>query len=73
MNKQCSYRKMLCSSFRFIEAVREPRTVFIYNNLMFVLLGHICELLAGTSFEELVQSEIFDKVNISQTENELSY
>ena len=34
----------------------------MYNNLMFTLLGHITELLAGRSWEELVQTEIYDKV-----------
>lgn len=47
---------------RFTEGTYEPRTTFLYNNLMFVLLGHVAELLAGRNFEDLVQTEIFDKV-----------
>ena len=53
--------RLLCS--RFIEGVEEPRTSFRYNNLMFMLQGHITELLAGRSWEQLVQTEIFDKVH----------
>ena len=47
---------------RFIEGVEEPRTTFRYNNLMYTLQGHITELLVETSWEELVQTEIYDKV-----------
>ena len=34
----------------------------MYNNLMYTLQGHITELLAGTRWEELMQTEIYDKV-----------
>ncbi len=43
----------------------EPRTSFLYNNLFFVLLGHIAELMEGRTWEELVQTEVFDKVKES--------
>ena len=49
-------------SLRFIEGVEEPRTSFSYNNLMYTLQGYITELLAGSSWEELVQTELYDKV-----------
>ena len=36
----------------------------MYNNVMFTLQGHFTELLAGTTWEQLVQTEIYDKVNL---------
>ena len=50
---------------RFLEGVEEPRTSFRYNNLMYMLLGYVTEQLAGTKWEQLVQTECFDKVSLS--------
>ena len=44
-----------------------PNEVHSYNNTGYVLLAAIIESISGTSFEEFMQTELFDKLNMKNT------
>ncbi|MFT5847395.1 serine hydrolase [Psychroserpens sp.] len=45
----------------------DPGTQFKYNNSGYILLGHIIEVVSGTSYEDFIQANIFDKVGMSNS------
>lgn len=45
----------------------QPNEKFEYNNSGYVLLAGIIEKISGTSFEEFMQSALFDKLNMRNT------
>lgn len=55
------------SKIRFFEAELEFRNSFVYSNLMYDLATYISERLAGRSWEDLLQDEIFKPLNMTST------
>jgi CubicO group peptidase (beta-lactamase class C family) len=47
--------------------VKEPNEVHSYNNTGYVLLAAIIESVSGKSFEEFMQIELFDKLDMKNT------
>ncbi|WP_075341836.1 serine hydrolase domain-containing protein [Tenacibaculum agarivorans] len=47
--------------------VNSPNEVYTYNNTCYVLLARIIEKVSGKSFEEFMQTELFDKLNMKNT------
>ncbi|MFY7671929.1 serine hydrolase domain-containing protein [Tenacibaculum sp. MEBiC06402] len=47
--------------------VKEPNEVYSYNNTGYVLLAAIIESISGKSFEEFMQAELFDKLEMKNT------
>tara|TARA_B100000809_G_scaffold159165_1_gene156533 strand:+ start:759 stop:2411 length:1653 start_codon:yes stop_codon:yes gene_type:complete len=45
----------------------DPGTKFKYNNSGYILLGHIIEVVSGQSYEDFIQTTIFDKVSMSSS------
>jgi CubicO group peptidase (beta-lactamase class C family) len=45
----------------------DPGTQFKYNNSGYILLGHIIEVVSGQSYEDFIQSNIFDKVGMTNS------
>ena len=45
----------------------DPGTQFNYNNSGYILLGHIIEVVSGTTYEEFIETNIFDKLNMSNS------
>lgn len=43
------------------------RDKFLYNNLLYMTAGHVLESLIGTSWEQLVQKSILDKLGMTDT------
>lgn len=44
-----------------------PNTVHQYSNIGYVLLSAIIEQVSGTSFENFMKTELFDKLNMNET------
>ncbi|MGB3605637.1 serine hydrolase [Psychroserpens sp.] len=42
----------------------DPGTQFNYNNSGYILLGHIIEVVSGTTYEKFITTNIFDKLNM---------
>lgn len=45
----------------------KPNEKYMYNNTGYVLLAGIIEKVSGKSFEEFMQTELFDKLNMKNT------
>ena len=45
----------------------EPGEQWHYNNSGYIILGHIIELVSGESYEEYVQTNIFDKLGMKNS------
>ena len=45
----------------------DPGTKFKYNNSGYILLGHIIEVVSGQSYEDFIQTNIFDKVGMTNS------
>lgn len=45
----------------------EPGEQFLYNNSGYILLGHIIEVVSGTSYAEFIQEHIFNKLNMNNS------
>lgn len=43
----------------------EPGTKFLYSNAGFAVAGHMAETVAGTSFESLIKTKLFDRLNMT--------
>ena len=43
------------------------RDGFIYNNYMFMMLGHVCEVLGNDTWENLVTKRIFEPLGMNDT------
>jgi len=42
-----------------MEPKEPPRTVFLYNNMMYAAAGYLVELQSGKTWEEFVRERIF--------------
>ena len=49
---------------RFLPPSEEPRTVLMYNNLMYHMLGHVTETIGGDQWERLVSSRLFEPIGM---------
>ncbi len=45
----------------------DPGEQYLYNNSGYVILGHIIEVVTGTSYEEFVQKKFFDKLGMTNS------
>ena len=43
------------------------RTLFVYNNLMYGVAGHLLEMLFGDSYEDILESRIFGPLGMAST------
>lgn len=43
------------------------RDAFIYNNYMYMLLGHVAEKLGGDTWENLVKTKLFEPIGMEST------
>ncbi len=59
-----SNREQLYQHLRYLELSAEPRARFQYNNLMFMTAGYLGGRIAGSSWEQLVQKQIFTPLNM---------
>ncbi|WAR28087.1 GIGA6-like protein [Mya arenaria] len=60
-------REDLCKRMRYLPEQIPFRDSFIYNNYMYMLLGHVAEKLGGDTWENLVTSRIFIPLGMKST------
>ena len=60
-------RRELWDRLRYLEPAEPIRTTFLYNNLMFTAAGQVIEELSGQTWEQFVQSRIFDPLGMTHS------
>jgi CubicO group peptidase (beta-lactamase class C family) len=66
-------RSELFYRLRYLDPVPVPgggtafRTMFVYNNLMYGVAGHLLEMLFGVSYEDLLEGRIFGPLGMAAT------
>lgn len=45
----------------------DPGEKFLYNNSGYILLGHIIEVISGQSYEDFVETQIFEKLQMENS------
>src|ERR1044072_676854 len=65
--KSAFTRRQLWDRLRYLEPAAPLRTKFLYNNLMFTAAGQVIEELSGETWEQFVQTRIFDPLGMSRS------
>lgn len=66
-------RSQLLYRLRYLEPFPAPagktafRNVYVYNNIMYMVAGHLMEILFGTSYEDIVKTRILDRLGMTAT------
>jgi CubicO group peptidase (beta-lactamase class C family) len=60
-------RKQLYERLVYLEPQVPIRTLFLYNNLMYVATGYMIELQSGRKWEQFVRSRILDPLDMKST------
>jgi CubicO group peptidase (beta-lactamase class C family) len=58
---------VLIDNFKNEQMEFDPGTQFNYNNSGYIVLGHIIEVVSGQSYEDFIQTNIFDKVGMKNS------
>ena len=58
---------VLMDKFKNEQMEFDPGTQFNYNNSGYIVLGHIIEVVSGQSYEDFIQTNIFDKVGMDNS------
>src|SRR5882724_3931030 len=60
-------RKQLFEEVRYMEPTAPPRTIFLYNNMMYAAAGYLIELQSGKTWEEFVRERIFGPLDMGSS------
>lgn len=60
-------RREIFNKLHYLEPSRDFRYEFQYNNLMYMVAGLLVGELSGTSWEKFVQSNIFDRLGMKES------
>jgi CubicO group peptidase (beta-lactamase class C family) len=60
-------RQELFERLRYLEPTQPPRTLFLYNNMMYAGAGRVVELLSGRSWEDFVRERILAPLGMTST------
>jgi CubicO group peptidase (beta-lactamase class C family) len=60
-------RKELFERIKFLEPNTGLRSLFQYNNFMYMAAGYLVEHISGSSWEEFVQRRIFDPLGMKES------
>jgi CubicO group peptidase (beta-lactamase class C family) len=52
---------------RHLEPSKDFRTTWQYNNLCYLAAGHLCEVVTGETWEELVRTRLFDALGMKSS------
>jgi CubicO group peptidase (beta-lactamase class C family) len=58
-------RKELFGKLKYLEPKEPPRTMFLYNNMMYVGVGQAIELQTGKTWEDFVRERIFKPLEMN--------
>ncbi|KAL3878902.1 hypothetical protein ACJMK2_031228 [Sinanodonta woodiana] len=60
-------RKDMTRRLRFLPEIQPFRDTFVYNNMMYMLAGHVAEVLGGDTWENLVKTRLFQPIGMHST------
>jgi CubicO group peptidase (beta-lactamase class C family) len=60
-------RRELFGKLKYMEPKEPPRTVFLYNNMMYAAAGYLIELQSGKTWEAFLRDRIFQPLEMSNT------
>jgi len=60
-------RQELFERLRYLEPTQPPRSIFLYNNMMYAGAGRVVELLSGKSWEDFVRERIFTPLGMTSS------
>jgi CubicO group peptidase (beta-lactamase class C family) len=60
-------REEIINRLQYLEPTQELRTVFQYNNLMYLAAGYLVGAIAGCTWEEFVQQEILNPLGMGNS------
>ena len=65
-------RSQLLYRLRYLDPVPVPggtafRTKFVYNNIMYMVAGHLLEILLGTDYETIIKTRILQPLDMTET------
>ena len=65
-------RSQLLYRLRYLDPLPVPggtafRTKFLYNNIMYMVAGHLLEILFGVSYEDIIKTRILDPLGMTAT------
>ncbi|HAX76727.1 MAG TPA: serine hydrolase [Cyanobacteria bacterium UBA11372] len=60
-------REEIINRLQYLESTHELRTVFQYNNLMYMAAGYLVGKIAGCTWEEFVQREILHPIGMANS------
>jgi CubicO group peptidase (beta-lactamase class C family) len=60
-------REELLVRVKYVDAVAQPRSRFIYNNLMYAAAGYAMERASGSPWEELIRESILEPLGMNST------
>lgn len=60
-------RTDFCKHIKYLPATDPIRDKIIYNNFMYVMLGHVAEVLGKDTWENLVRSRLFEPVGMNNS------
>lgn len=60
-------REELFNRLQYLEPTKGFRTTYQYNNLMFMTAGYMAGKIAGTTWEELVRSKLFEPLGMKNS------
>ncbi len=60
-------RKELFDRLQYLEPTKDLRTVWQYQNLMYMTAGYLLEVVSGQTWEDFVQQHIFDALGMNDT------
>jgi CubicO group peptidase (beta-lactamase class C family) len=60
-------RKELFGKLKYMEPKEPPRTVFLYNNMMYAAAGYLIELASGKTWEQYVRERILAPLEMTHT------
>lgn len=60
-------QKELFDRVKYLEPTEAPRSVFLYNNMMYAATGYSIELLSGTTWESFVRDRVLIPLGMTST------
>lgn len=67
LNGAAATPKDLVRNLRNLALTAEPRTKFMYNNWMYIVLSHVIETLTGAGLGDVLKEQIWDPLGMDST------
>ncbi|WAR18796.1 PBP4-like protein [Mya arenaria] len=58
-------RKFITGKTKYVPEMQTPRTTMLYSNMMYMVLGHVIEVLGGDTWENLMSIRVFKPLRMT--------